>query len=112
MSHTKYTIANVLAKIAAFLYVPGIAPADWKEDLKCQAARENLLYNPDLIDRALTIAEQRLRETGKWQPDSKPASPPRIDLPRIPTGREAHRVFRELLKRIARLKSLKTEDRV
>jgi len=107
MAHNKYTIVNVLAKIAEFVYVPGMRYPDWTEDLKYRAAARNLPYGPDLIDRALTIAEQRLREAGKFRkPREEPHSAPVIEPPRIPTDREAHRVFRELLKRIAKLKSL------
>lgn len=103
---TAYAKTAVLAKIAEFLYVPGIGMADWKEDLKCRAALRKITYGPDVIDRALTIAEKRLRESGKWQVKIEPAPLRKSEALRIPSDREAHRVFRELLAHLANVKKL------
>lgn len=108
MAPTSYSTIGRLASIAAYLYTPGIRYPDWVEDVKCAAARDGLAYsNHRAIDEAICIAEERLRHAGRWQPPAPPLPPAReIEPPKIPSDRQAHRVFRELLARLATMKKL------
>jgi hypothetical protein len=64
----KYARVSRLADGATWVYQKAKAsgtqldPASWKEDLKCWAARNNISYDAESIERALDLAQRRISE--------------------------------------------------